>query len=119
MSDEQPTNKQLTCACETCNGTGTDSDLDEVYEGNCLECNGEGEVPCEPATTSSRPRCERCGQHTDDDGECGRCVNCNVPLCVHDCTDEEWIDMVKIYDTPCSRWLIDARGRLISTPESA
>lgn len=30
--------------CESCNGTGTDDSLDEVYEGNCLECNGEGTI---------------------------------------------------------------------------
>ena len=39
-------------ACETCNGTGTDPDLDEVYEGNCLECNGEGTIERTTTTTT-------------------------------------------------------------------
>jgi hypothetical protein len=46
--------------------------------------------------------CEHCGERTDDDGECGACANCGVPLCLHGAAFTD--AMRAIYDTPCDRW---------------
>jgi hypothetical protein len=33
---------------------------------------------------ADEPTCELCGEGTDDQGTCGPCGNCKLPLCMHD-----------------------------------
>lgn len=44
--------------------------------------------------------CEECGKDTSDDGECGPCGNCRVPLCMHGAPLEKRAR----YDLTCDLW---------------
>jgi hypothetical protein len=54
--------------------------------------------------------CGECGKRTDDEGDCGECANCRMPLCVHDIPDEQWKQIAARFDTPCDRWKLKADG---------
>jgi hypothetical protein len=77
------------------------------------------------------PFCDICGEDTGDDGACGPCVNCGMPLCVHhegaggpgvDCplidrADERGIEMARAkraraYWTPVRVAETIARGKI-------
>lgn len=48
----------------------------------------------------TRPACDVCGDFTDDDGPCGSCVNCRMPLCTH--RDDPEGDGIDCPDVCCS-----------------
>lgn len=50
---------------------------------------------------TERPTCAECGEFTDDDGECGPCGNCKVPLCCH---GDDYDKVAWKYDYPCDWW---------------
>lgn len=74
--------------------------------------------------------CDVCGENTDDDGACGSCFNCRMPLCIHhedaggtgiDCplldrADERGVELVRArraqdYWTPSRVTEAIARGK--------
>lgn len=57
-----------------------------------------------------RETCSECGEFTDDDGDCGPCANCRMPLCVHEVPDDKWREIAHRFDTPCDRWKLKSDG---------
>jgi hypothetical protein len=56
---------------------------------------------CEECGTVPRPTCQECGEYSDDDGVCGECATCKIPLCCH---GTNYDAVAHIYDTACDRW---------------
>jgi len=78
-----------------CNGSGTNQGGHHISPINMDGLLGSI-VPSKARTTN----CEECGKDTSDDGECGICANCRVPLCIHGAP----LKKRARYDLTCDLW---------------
>lgn len=72
------------CGCDNDPVGGDCSVCPKCFAPECRHFMPDGSGPINACETAKRPRCEECNEFTDDEGDCGECVNCRMRLCDHD-----------------------------------